>query len=244
MGAISSRRWAPSYFSETIFSGSRSLSGVITAIDLIVFRGRQAAVKQQETSKTSLKQETSTFVVLQIIVVLAVFGVILPMTLQPVIRGSSSSSITIIRPWVVLRMVHLFRLWTAAERSVGSLFKLLALTAYRAGSVPNIPLSVITLDGVRIQDESVINVTSGSNHTISALRSYTGVCEGVPCNGENITVYFRSWSACIFYPLNSSTSTPCVPFTISNPDNGPLIVTIPMTGSSGELVYFADYWKV
>ena len=67
--------------------------GVITLIDRIAFRSRGPQVKP-ELSKTSLKRDASIFVLLQLIVVLSVFGVILPMSLQNNSAVSSSSSVS------------------------------------------------------------------------------------------------------------------------------------------------------
>jgi hypothetical protein len=107
------------------------------------------------------------------------------------------------------------------------------------GGEPGIPTSVFSLDGTTIGNGSV-ELAIGSTHTIFAAQEYTGTCHGVPCEGQNITVYFQSWSECITYPPAGQPST-CTPVNLADINANPQSMTVPLVGENGGVTFYGNY---
>lgn len=75
----------------------------------------------------------------------------------------------------------------------GAVSVLFTATCTKCIQGASIPVSVISLDGVPLTNQTVWLVP-GSVHVISALPSYTGVYVGEPNEGKQFTLLFESWT--------------------------------------------------
>lgn len=110
----------------------------------------------------------------------------------------------------------------------------------QGGGVPYVPTTVLSFDGVKY-NSSVFLLKAGTSHTISALENYSTICQGPPCNGDNMTLAFVSWNGLVCNPNPRSNIDSCASFNITNPQANPLTITVPKVNWEGILEINAVY---
>jgi hypothetical protein len=110
----------------------------------------------------------------------------------------------------------------------------------QGSNVPYVPTTVLSFDGVKY-NSSVFSLKAGTSHTISALENYSTICVGYPCNGDNMTLAFVSWSGTVCNPNPKSNVGNCIDFNITNPQANPLTIIVPKVNWEGTLEIIATY---